>query len=532
MTLSRRALIHLVGEAGGAAAAYRTMAAMGLLAVPEAYAGAPALPPGRGRRIVIIGAGIAGMVIALELEKAGYAPLILEARKRPGGRNWSLRAGDTVQETDSVQHVSWDSGPHLYFNPGPARIPYHHDGILSYCRELGVALEVMCNENRGALMQDDAAFDGAPQSNRRVVSDTRGYVAELAAKAVNQAALDGPVTATDKERLRAFLRAFGALDRDLTYHGSDRAGWAESPGGGLESGKPNSPLDLRAILASEFWRGPMQFGEFADMSATMLQPVGGMGRIGEAFGRRLRRRIVLGAEVTELRRTPGGARVIWRDKHGARRTTEAPIVVVTVPLTVLREISADFAPEVSQAIAAVGYVPAGKVAFQAERRFWELDHRIYGGISWTSRNITQIWYPTAGINQSKGVLLGGYIWSQDLGEAFAAKSPAQRLDDALADGERVHPGYRRWLGKGIAVAWKKIPFSLSAWAEWTKAARTTHYPTLLAGDGPFLFAGEHMSWITGWQEGAVRSAHVGLQEIARRTAPAHSPTLQAMHGSS
>ena len=79
MTLSRRALIHLVGEAGGVAAAYRTMAAMGLLAVPEAYAGAPALPPGRGRRIVIIGAGIAGMVIALELEKAGYAPLI------PGG---------------------------------------------------------------------------------------------------------------------------------------------------------------------------------------------------------------------------------------------------------------------------------------------------------------------------------------------------------------------------------------------------------------------------------------------------------------
>ena len=225
-------LIHLVGKAGGVAAAYRTMAAMGLLAVPAAYAGPPALPPGRGRRIVILGAGIAGMVLGLELEKAGYAPLILEARTRPGGRNWSLRAGDMVQETDSVQHVAWDAAPHLYFNPGPARIPYHHDGILSYCRQLGVPLEIICNENRAALMQDDAAFDGVPQLNGRVVNDARGYVAELAAKAVDQAALADPVSSEDKERLRGFLRAFGALDRDLAYRGSSRSGWVTPPGGG------------------------------------------------------------------------------------------------------------------------------------------------------------------------------------------------------------------------------------------------------------------------------------------------------------
>jgi monoamine oxidase len=87
MTLSRRSLIHLVGRAGGAAAAYQTMAAMGLLALPQAYAGPPPLPPGRGRRVVIVGAGIAGMVLAHELRNVGYQPVILEARTRPGGRN-------------------------------------------------------------------------------------------------------------------------------------------------------------------------------------------------------------------------------------------------------------------------------------------------------------------------------------------------------------------------------------------------------------------------------------------------------------
>src|ERR1700749_4029898 len=119
MAISRRSLIHSVGKVGGAAAVYHTMAAMGLLAVPEAYAGPPSPPPGKGRRIVIIGAGIAGMVLALELRKAGYAPLVLEARSRPGGRNWSLRSGDEVRETSSVQRVIWDRAPHMYFNPGP-----------------------------------------------------------------------------------------------------------------------------------------------------------------------------------------------------------------------------------------------------------------------------------------------------------------------------------------------------------------------------------------------------------------------------
>ena len=94
--------------------------------------------------------------------------------------------------------------------------------------------------------------------------------------------------------------------------------------------------------------------------------------------------------------------------------------------------------------------------------------------------------------------------------------PAARLDAALADGERLHPDYRRHLSNGVSVAWKNIPFSGSAWAEWSREARATHYAVLLKGDGPFLFAGEHLSYINGWQEGAVRSAHYALQAIARQ----------------
>src|SRR6202040_1991277 len=70
-TLSRRGFLNLVGKAGGVSAVYQTMAAMGLLSVPAAYSGPPSLAPGNGNRVVILGAGIAGMVAALELGKAG-----------------------------------------------------------------------------------------------------------------------------------------------------------------------------------------------------------------------------------------------------------------------------------------------------------------------------------------------------------------------------------------------------------------------------------------------------------------------------
>jgi monoamine oxidase len=519
MKISRRRLIHQVGRAGGVAAAYRTMAAMGLLPVSAAYAGPPVLPPGSGagRTVVILGAGIAGMVAAMELRKLGYRCVVLEARNRAGGRNWTLRGGEMVQETDSTQHVQWDRAPHLYFNAGPGRIPYHHQGILAYCRELGVDVEVMCNDNRGALLLDDAAFEGKPQRARRVINDGRGYIAELAAKAIDQAALDGPVNNADRERLRGFVRAFGALDKDLVYRGSSRAGYAEAPR--MREGKIAEPLDLRRLLEADFWQFKTQFGEAWTMAATMLQPVGGIGRIGEAFGRHLGSVITYNAEVLELRRAGERARIVWKDtRRGSRHAIEAGHVICTIPFPVLRSIPSDFSPAIRAAIEAPEYVPAGKVAFQAERRFWELDEQIYGGLSWTTRDSTQVWYPSTGLHQKKGILVGAYIWSEKEGNAFAAKAPGQRVQDTLADLEHLHPRGGRDLRHGVSVSWKKQPFSRSGWAEWSADARRASYQTLLDGDGPYVFAGEHVSYVTGWQEGAVLSAHHAVAALAKRVA--------------
>jgi len=517
-SLSRRRFLHLVGRAGGATAVYNTMAAMGLLQVPAAYAGPPQLAPGSGKgvRVVVLGAGIAGMTTAYELTKSGFDCIVIEARTRPGGRNWTIRTGDAVAENDALQNCTFDAGAHLYFNAGPARIPHHHVGLLGYCREFQVPLEVMVNDNRATFLQSDEAFDGKPISARAVIQDTRGFIAELLAKAIDRDTLAHPISAEDKQRLLAFVRSFGDLTRDNVYKGSPRAGYEEPPGAGATAGRLREPLSFEELLKSEFWYYKLYYSERFEQAATMLQPVGGMDRIAHAFAERLGDAITFGTAVKEIRRTEAGVRVVCQDLRGRESSVTGDYAVVTLPLGMLATIPNDLSAEYKSAIAACDYIKAVKIAFQADRRFWEEDQQIYGGISWTSRDITQLWYPSYGFHAQKGILIGAYIWTDAIGERFGAMAPQERLEAAVISGEKIHPGYRNFVSNGISVCWAKVPYSAGAWSLWTPDARRSSYPTLNVPDGPIYFAGEHMSYLNGWQEGAVLSAHAVVRAIADR----------------
>src|SRR5580698_8798614 len=119
MAWTRRTFLTRVAAAGGYQAMFTAMQSLGLLAMAEASP-LPQLPNnfGAGKKVVILGAGIAGLVSAYELRKAGFECTILEARSRPGGRSWSVRDGSKVEFTDgTVQHCDWQDGG--YLNAGP-----------------------------------------------------------------------------------------------------------------------------------------------------------------------------------------------------------------------------------------------------------------------------------------------------------------------------------------------------------------------------------------------------------------------------
>src|SRR6185369_4906483 len=117
-SMSRRSLLHMIGTVAGSTAMYNAMTELGF-AQESGYAGPPKLGNTRpGTSVLVLGAGIAGMVAALELRDAGYKVQVLEYNNRPGGRNWTLRGGDSFTELGGIkQHIQFGQGQ--YFNPGP-----------------------------------------------------------------------------------------------------------------------------------------------------------------------------------------------------------------------------------------------------------------------------------------------------------------------------------------------------------------------------------------------------------------------------
>jgi monoamine oxidase len=527
-SLSRRQLLGMIGVTAGSAAMYQAMSSLGF-AAESPYRGPIDLqgaPPGAS--VLILGAGIAGMTAAYELRNAGYQVQVLEFNGRAGGRNWSLRGGDTYTELGGfTQHCQFDQD--LYINPGPWRLPYHHRGILSYCKRLGVPLEAFVQVNYNAYLHNSRAFGGKPRRYREVKADYQGHVAELLAKATRQNALDAPVSREDQEKLLESLREWGALDSNFAYRSgdsvSDRRGYAKPPGGGL-SARPvaSEPVGLGELLDSRLWLN-IPDGDAYDMQTALFQPVGGMGRIGEAFGHELGALIRYNARVTDIHQDAQGVTASYEDtgKPGSQLTARAQWCLCTLPLPILAQIPMNVGATMAAAIAAVPYASAIKIGLQFKRRFWEEDEQIYGGITYTDLPIANIGYPNSGyFSAGKGVLLGAYIWGLNAME-FTSMAPELRVQKAVEYGSQIHPQYREEFDNGIAVAWHRSPFTMGCYGMWNSDTRAKHYDDLCRIDQRILLAGEHASFIGGWQEGAVTSALDAIGRLHERVV-AHGAT--------
>src|SRR5262245_54358991 len=226
MPLTRREFLGRVAQAGGYSATFSAMQSLDLLAAAPAQASTINLSrnAGKGVKVVILGGGIAGLVSAYEMTKAGFECILLEARDRPGGRNWTVRNGTTVEFIDGMKQTAKYLDSKSYFNAGPARLPSVHKTILGYCKEFSVPVEVFVNGNRNALMASVKAFGGKPIEQRQVIHDARGEIAELLSRSIKRGALDEGLSKEDHDRLLAFLRTFGDLNLESAYKGSQRAG--------------------------------------------------------------------------------------------------------------------------------------------------------------------------------------------------------------------------------------------------------------------------------------------------------------------
>ncbi|MFZ5707676.1 MAG: flavin monoamine oxidase family protein [Pseudomonadota bacterium] len=517
---TRREWLTMIGRVGGGMAMYQAMTALGHAAETQ-FGGPPKLTGARpGASVLVLGAGLAGLVAAYELSKAGYKVQLLEYQDRPGGRNYTVRGGDKIVEVGgATQSVNF--APGNYLNPGPWRIPHHHRTILHYCKAFGVELEPFIQMNHNVFVHRKDAFGGKPQRYRELAVDFKGHVSELLSKSLNAGALDTTLGKEDKEKLLQAMREWGVLNADLAYDSSiavsAQRGYDRAPGGGVGGAPTPSKVNaLGDVLSSKVWS---QMGFYFNyvMQTTMFQPKGGMDMIGKAFAQQLGQMIRYNTKVVKIAQSPKGVSVAWEDaRTGQKGEAKADWCVCTLPTSILNQMDIQISDAKKAAIKALPYSSSAKMGLEMRRRFWEEDYSIYGGHSFSDHpSIGTLSYPNFDFfRDAPGMLTslsggpGGFM--------IAGMTHEQRIEAALEQGSLFHPEIRKEYMNGASFAWARQPWILGCCATWTEATRKEHYQNLVALDGRIVLAGEHASYYGCWQEGALLSSIDAITRLHQR----------------
>lgn len=474
----------------------------------------------KGKKVLILGAGLTGLTAAYELSQRGYQCRILEARSYGGGRCQTARKGFRHQELGQPQQIcDFDEGQ--YFNHGPWRIPMQHHSVLYYCRKFGLPLEIQININDNGYVifnNIDGPMQGKRLRRREIMADMRAYTSELLAKVAEQGKLDGPLSKDDTEQLIDYLVHEGFLDpKDLTYKGTNERGYIKEMGAGTDPGPgiPSKPLAFQQLLQSgvgNIFRGVPSY----ERPYTMFQIQGGMDRLAVAFLERVGHMITYNAEIQEIMNKGDKAVVTYKDLlTGDTKQEQSEYCICTLPPGIVSRIKNNFTAAVNVALKAPVSAPAGKLALQMNRRFWEEDDGIFGGYSQTDdKEHRYTVYPSHDWYTDKGIVQGYYNIGPHAIKP-SAMSPQQRAEYGLEIGEKFHPGqFRKHYGnKSFSVAWHLVNYSFGGWEMWSPEALREHYPKLLEPQGAVIFAGTYLTYLVGWQAGAIESAWQQIEKL-------------------
>lgn len=524
-TLTRRKFLHMTGMTIGSAGVFNMLSAWGQNAM-DGLTEPPALDgSGNGTKVIVIGTGSGGCPAAYELINLGYEVSIIEARNRVGGHSWTIRGGESGEEYGKgVQTCDWPEG--FWWDAGPSRVPFFHNGFFHYCRELNVPLIDHKNLNLNGWVYADGiegSLNGQRMRLHELQADMGGYTAQYLAQALDQNALDEPLTEDDLESWKSYLINWGILDaNDFSYRKTGNRGYAVLPDTN-SPGVVNDPYPLSDLLPFADTMMQNAGGYLAATSSftwqtTMVKPKGGMRELYDVgfrnfFGDRLK----LNSPVTRIHQDEDGVTVTYTDPDTGESVQEhGDYVMCNIPLSALLKVGVNFSDSMATAIRSVPYAMALRMGIGFKRRFWEEDDWIYGGQSFSNDPLLGILdYPDDDYLTEGGVMLGMYNFGNN--SAYVSSLPyADRAELALTLGSKVHPQMRDEYISAFSVAWHLEPYSLGAWPSFTSESRAQVMPILQEPDGRIYLVGEHLSNVNSWMEGAVQAAWMQVEKLHTR----------------
>lgn len=458
--------------------------------------GLPRLP--NDAHVIIVGAGMAGLVCAEQLVDAGYEVTVLEGRSRVGGRIETLRA---------------PFSPGLYGEAGAMRLPRSHHLTMAYVERFGLETFPFTLTNPTCYVH----LHGI----RRQLSEVEADPSLLGFDGVGEATVlamwdeeIGPlrhrVTTGGED---AWPAISGEFDGYSTREFLERCGWSE---GAIECFGLLG--NQEAVMNSSFLEVLRE--EVTDSYRDLVQIRGGMDQLPAAFLPKLGSRIRFGAKMVAVGQTESSVSVHYRTR-GGRFSVTGDYAVITIPFSVMRhvEVLTPFSRAKQKAIRQLTYDASAKIFLQFRRRFWEEDEGIRGGTSVTDLAIRNVFYPEHGQETGRGVVLASYTWSEDA-QRWGSLSLEDRIDQALENLTVLHPQALEEFEAGASKMWHDDEFAGGAFALFDPGQATLLHGAIVEPEGRIFFAGEHTSLSHAWIQGAIESGLRVAHELHQRSAQA------------
>jgi len=441
---------------------------------------------GKPKKVLIVGAGLAGLVAGYELKRAGHSPIILEAQQRVGGRVYTLR--DPFTEG-------------LYAEVGAMRIPRAHSLTMAYIEKFGLQTNnfTMDNPNAYYYIGGNKVRASEAQSNPEllgfdVASNEKGKTSGQMYMEAIQPLMD----MLEKNGDAAWDEIVEKYDQYSTREFLELNGWSEGM------------IEMFGLLANQESVMNSSFLELfredsGNYYTNMVELQGGTDRLPYAFLPELKDNIRFGAKMIAMDQSPDNVTIHYQTQAG-RFSETGDYAIITVPFPVLRhvEVLKPFSRAKNRAIRQLHYDASAKILFQCKRRFWEEDDGIFGGGTMTDLPIRNLYYPDHGRETGRGVILASYTWSEDA-QRWGSLKPDDRIVQALDDVAEIHPQITKEFEVGTSWMWHDDEFAGGAFALFDPGQQTLLQEEIIKPEGRIHFAGEHASLYHAWIQGAFES---------------------------